>query len=437
MKTLLADLDVETVDAARLAARSGVTIRDGWQLKPLALVGCRFAEVLMLDADQVPVVDPTVAFDWPQYREAGAVFWPDILDIKAENPIWAALGLPAERRVSLESGQVLVDKRRHGGATLATLALNEMAETTYRYVYGDKDTFLLGWMLADESFAVAPHRPFIEERSLTQRDFAGAPFLQHRTNCKWTYSGAQYSFKGAVHEEACAAALAELRAAWNGRIFLPPPCGLRARRAESALIEAKRLRCEVVGDEGFDLEFWSDGEFGAGRSADRANWRVEDDSAQRSGLALTIEGRNGETTYRLSLQADGSWAGERRRMPPASIVAAPPSSSTDPAPSPGARRGLVDDVLAVADLSEPDARDEASVRAALVLLSRVEPEVAERLRRLAQAPGAPPPLAARLARLAAVVEATRTPALGNVQRNSELFDQYYVKVPDPLLGWQN
>ena len=132
MKALLADLGVGTVDATQIAARSALTIRDGWQLKPLALVGCRFAEVLMLDADQVPVVDPTVAFAWPQYREAGAVFWPDILDIRADNPIWAALGLPGERSVSIESGQVLVDKRRHLRAALATLALNEAAETTYR-----------------------------------------------------------------------------------------------------------------------------------------------------------------------------------------------------------------------------------------------------------------------------------------------------------------
>ena len=146
----------------------------------------------MLDADQVPVVDPTVAFDWPQYCEAGAVFWPDILDIKAENPIWAALGFAGERSVSMESGQVLVDKRRHLRAALATLALNEAAETTYRYVYGDKDTFLLGWRLRRR--VVSPWRRIVlSSRSAASSSAisTAAAFLQHRTNCKWTYSGEQ------------------------------------------------------------------------------------------------------------------------------------------------------------------------------------------------------------------------------------------------------
>ncbi len=155
MRSLLTELDVTAVDAAPIAARLGVSIQDGWQLKPFALLLSRFAEVLMLDADQVPVVDPSVAFDWPQFRETGALFWPDIVDLKADNPIWAALGLPAERRISLESGQLLVDKRRHRRAAIVTMALNEMAESTYRYVYGDKDTFLLGWMLTQAPFSAA------------------------------------------------------------------------------------------------------------------------------------------------------------------------------------------------------------------------------------------------------------------------------------------
>ena len=362
MRALLADLGVATVDAAPLIARAGVTIRDGWQLKPFALVACRFAEVLLLDADQVPVVDPCVAFEWPQYREAGAVFWPDVLDIKAENPIWAALGVAGERSVSLESGQVMVDKRRHMRAALATLALNEAAETTYRYLYGDKDTFLVAWRLLDASFAMAPHRPFVEERSLVQRDFNGAAFLQHRTNCKWTYSGEQYAPKAAVHQEACLAALAELRTLWNGRIFNPPPRSAAARRVEAWLIGALRLRCEIVGEDRFALEFWPDGELGEGRSQDRANWSVEDDPASVSGFALTIWGRRAAgvppppSGRRNLARREVSFShGAGRRRPGARCGAA--------APVPGVRRGLVDDFLAAAE--SPAETDDAELRGAL------------------------------------------------------------------------
>lgn len=428
MRALLAELNVDTVDAARLAAKVGVTIRDGWQLKPLVLVGCRFAEVLLLDADQVPIIDPCVAFDWPQYRESGAVFWPDILDIKAENSIWAALGLVGERAVSLESGQVLVDKRRHLRAALATLALNEAAETTYRYVYGDKDTFLLGWRLVDAPFTVIPHRPFAEERSLIQRDFDGAAFLQHRTNCKWTYSGEQYAFKAAVHQEACLAALSELRRLWNGRVFNAPPRGASARRVEAWLMGALRLRCQIVGEDRFAIEFWPDGELGEGRGHDRANWSAEDDPASASGVALAIWGANGRLTYRLRREPDGIWRGDRFRFPAMPIAAILEPVAVPAAPTPGARRSLVDDFLAAADFVGDG--DDVELRAALTLLSQVEADVAERLRVLAREEGAPTQRAARLEALAAAIGDSRPPILDAVARDIVRIEVGYVRIPE-------
>ena len=425
MRALLAELGVATIDAAPLAAQAGVTIRDGWQLKPFVLAACRFAEVLLLDADQVPVVDPFVAFDWPRYREAGAVFWPDILDLKAENPIWAALDLPAEQSISLESGQVLIDKRRHMPAVLTTLALNEAAETTYRYVYGDKDTFLLGWRLTGAPFALVPHRPFAQERSLTQRDFDGAPFLQHRTNCKWTYSGEQYRFKEAVHPQACLAALTELRALWNGRIFTPPPRTARARRIEAWLVGALRLQCEIVEDDRFALEFWPDGELGEGRGQDRANWSVEEDAANSAEFMLTIWGGNGRPTYRIRRHADGLWRGERYRFPrmPIDGVLAPVAPPF--AAAPAAQRSLVDDFLAAADFN---AREDSDLRGALVLLSRIEPGVAARLRVLAR--DAAPQRAARLEALAAAIG--ETPALAVVARDFPSVEDGYLRTPELL-----
>jgi hypothetical protein len=428
MRALLFELGAATIDAAPMAARAGVTIRDGWQLKPFVLAACRFAEVLLLDADLVPIVDPCVAFDWPRYREAGAVFWPDILDLKAENPIWAAVGLPAEQTVSLESGQVLIDKRRHMPAVLATLALNEAADTTYRYVYGDKDTFLLGWRLVGAPFALIPHRPFAQERSLIQRDFGGAPFLQHRTNCKWTYAGEQYVFKEAVHQPACLAALSELRALWNGRIFTPPSRSARARRIEAWLIGALRLRCEVIDDDRFALEFWPDGELGEGRSHDRANWSVEEDAENGAGFTLTIWGGNGRPSYGIRRHADGLWRGERYRFPRMPIVGVLEPVATSPALAPAAGRSLVDDFVAAADLAAEG--DDSQLCAALVLLSRIEVGVAARLRVLAR--GATPQRAARLAALAAAIGETQAPTLGAVARDFPSVEDGYLRTPELL-----
>src|SRR5258707_11071440 len=67
MIRLLEPFDVRVVDAATVFADHPARIVDGWQLKPYALMHSGFAEVLLLDADQVPVRDPVEVFGWPEY----------------------------------------------------------------------------------------------------------------------------------------------------------------------------------------------------------------------------------------------------------------------------------------------------------------------------------------------------------------------------------
>jgi Mannosyltransferase putative len=93
MRRLLEPFGVDRVDACALPGANQARIADGWQLKPYAVLNSRFREVLLLDADQVPVRDPAEAFQWPAYLETGALFWPDIVDLTAENPVWRMCGL--------------------------------------------------------------------------------------------------------------------------------------------------------------------------------------------------------------------------------------------------------------------------------------------------------------------------------------------------------
>ena len=87
-------------------------------------------QVLLLDADNVPLRDPAPLFASPEYRQAGGLFWPDfwsrrtmLMEGKAPERLYAALRLPspwaafpgAERRVrQAESGQLLLDRRGGG-----------------------------------------------------------------------------------------------------------------------------------------------------------------------------------------------------------------------------------------------------------------------------------------------------------------------------------
>jgi hypothetical protein len=173
MRGMLENLGAKVVDAHEVLLRYPARIADGWQLKPYALIMSGFREVLMLDADNVPVVDPAFLFDRPEFVSTGAVFWPDVLDISQANPVWEEVGLPAMQRTSFETGQMLIDKGRHGDALATVLRLNEDAERYYRLIYGDKDTFLVAWLLARAPYLLAPHRPLTDRHVFYQRDFDG------------------------------------------------------------------------------------------------------------------------------------------------------------------------------------------------------------------------------------------------------------------------
>jgi hypothetical protein len=375
MAASLDGLDVTLVDAEAAIAREGARLHDGWQLKPFALLWSRFAEVLLLDADQVPATDPAAIFDWPEYREAGAVFWPDVIDLRADNPAWGLLGLVGRAAVSFESGQVLVDKRRHVEALAATLALNERAELFYRHLYGDKDTFLMGWRLAGAAHALVPHRPLVDERALFQRDFAGAPLFQHRTQSKWVYAGEQRRIAGFRHEDACLAALAELRGKWNGRVFVPPARDSAARAAERGLVAAGRVRLEMHDEGVVELELRAHHELGAGRAFDRQNWYVTGPED-----AMTLVFHDGERVgYSLDRAAPGTWIGRRLRWPVVDAVL-----RAEPViPGPPVEAGLVDELLRAADFWTGEASGDADLGRALALIARVETGIVPRLGQLA------------------------------------------------------
>jgi hypothetical protein len=298
---------------------------------------------------------------------------------------------------------VLLDKRRHWRALSIVLALNEEAESLYRLIYGDKDTFLLGWLLAGAAHAVVPHRPFADDHVLVQRDFAGAPLFQHRTNAKWNYDGTQIAVPGFVHEAACLAALADLKRRWGGRVFAPPPPGAAASAVAHDLAANGPLELEVAADQRLTLELFPHGEIGAGRSYDRQNWSVESDGNDATLLLLDAD----RVTYRLHRRAPGHWEGMRLRLPQTAVRAWQNAlRATQPAFAPDLADSLVDDLLRAAGFPAADPCGDAALSATFVLLDRAAPGAAKRLTALAEARrAAEPHLAHRLDALANAVAA--------------------------------
>src|ERR1700733_9098149 len=138
MRAILEEEGVEVVNAEAVVSRFPARVSKGWPLKPYAIAHSRFQEVLYLDSDTVPFCDPASVFGWDLYRAAGLLLWPDLLNLKVENPIWKALGLEPSDCVSVESGIVAVDKARAWNVLDTTVLLNEYWEDLYSLIHGDK-----------------------------------------------------------------------------------------------------------------------------------------------------------------------------------------------------------------------------------------------------------------------------------------------------------
>lgn len=199
----LAQLDVACVDASEVRLRHPARFIGGWELKPYAILHSRFEEVLYLDADNVPVLDPTFLFDTPQFVQHGAVFWPDYGRLAPDRPIWRICGVEYRDEPEFESGQILLNKHRCWKALQLAMHLNEHSDFYYHHVHGDKELFHMAWRMLQQDFAMPPH-PICSLRStMCQHDFDGRRLFQHRNWDKWKLGRSNQRISGFALEENC------------------------------------------------------------------------------------------------------------------------------------------------------------------------------------------------------------------------------------------
>ncbi len=218
MERLVTPLHVECVDASRIRRRHPVRQLEAWGLKPYAILFCPFREVLLIDADNVPVRDPTYLFDIPPFRESGALFWPDHSRFRQAGPVWRSCGLELPSEPEFESGQIVVDKARCWSALRLALWFNEHSDFYYRYLHGDKDTFSLAFRRLETACRLVPHPPQTFPGGMYQHDFDGRRLFQHRTLSKWTLTWHNRRIPGFQFEDECFADLDRLRQSWDGRL---------------------------------------------------------------------------------------------------------------------------------------------------------------------------------------------------------------------------
>jgi hypothetical protein len=318
MLDLLRPLGVACVDALEVRKCHPMRRLGGWESKPYAIVHSPFREVLWLDADNTPLVDPSFLFSAPEYARTGAIFWPDLTRLPADHAIWEICRVPWRDEPAFESGQMVLDKARCWTALQLTLHLNAWSDFYYQHVYGDKETFHLAWRMLDQPYAM-PSRPPRKAIgywtsapetdggawTLFQHDLEGREVFHHRTSTgKWNLFGENLSFVGFPFEAACREALAELRRRWDGRVW-PAPRPSRIARTAAELVAASPFQYIRRATDERTIELLPNGRIGEGAAAAERSWRLEDAGARP---VLAVEGEFG-VICRLRLDEDGVWRG--------------------------------------------------------------------------------------------------------------------------------
>ena len=179
IETLFAPLGVAIrFPTAQSDSRSAVTL-GGWQLKPYSILNSAFSDVLLLDADNVPVKNPEYLYSSDEYQLHGAMFWPDYARLGRERRIWTLCGVGFADEPEFESGQILVNKIRSWRALHLTMYLNLKGRFYYQYIHGDKDTYHMAWRMCEKPFYLIPFAPRRESGFSCQHAPDGTRLFQH------------------------------------------------------------------------------------------------------------------------------------------------------------------------------------------------------------------------------------------------------------------
>jgi hypothetical protein len=156
----------------------------GWQIKAFILKHTSFDEVILCDCDIYFLQNPEIIFKDPGYIKTGTYFFKDWLkhnpgNVDIEVPARAGFIrhlMPKRNRYFpeewnyiyglrdtvqsmwyyQESGVVYINKTMHPDVIETIYKLNENYKETYKYIYGDKETFWLACCMNDKPFCMNP-----------------------------------------------------------------------------------------------------------------------------------------------------------------------------------------------------------------------------------------------------------------------------------------
>ncbi|KAL3658724.1 hypothetical protein V7S43_016367 [Phytophthora oleae] len=156
--------------------------------KIYSLYNSKFQQVLFLDADNAPVKDPSYLFSTAEFQKTGAIFWPDywhpehtIFGINQTSLLWQLLDLPFVDMLEQDSGQLLIDRKRHAGPLALVLFYGFHSPNYFnklKLAWGDKDLFRFAWLKLGASFHMIETLPAVAGE-VTGQWFCGMTMAQH------------------------------------------------------------------------------------------------------------------------------------------------------------------------------------------------------------------------------------------------------------------
>jgi alpha 1,2-mannosyltransferase len=134
-----------------------------YQLKAFALMLSDFDNILWIDADQIPLVDPRTLLEAEPLKSQGMVIWPDYWYMTTSPLFYRIAGVTniphTGERPASETGQFMISKTKHWKTLLLATYYNFHGPSHYYKLLsqgavgeGDKETFAAAAVAFDEQF---------------------------------------------------------------------------------------------------------------------------------------------------------------------------------------------------------------------------------------------------------------------------------------------
>jgi alpha 1,2-mannosyltransferase len=178
----------------------GVTVRlikdlgHPWTAKRLAIQQFPDTDVLFLDADNIPLINPEIIRSDRRYQESGSVFWRDQNIMSKDHPVYAKCGVEPREEFEMESGQLLINTRKCAAGLEQVGIMDETWWEYYSMIHGDKEQMRLSWNKVGLPVEWGSREIEVlrddhgNQMALIQR-WGDIPAFHHRSCCKMKIEG--------------------------------------------------------------------------------------------------------------------------------------------------------------------------------------------------------------------------------------------------------